>query len=66
MRRITIITIAGIITGGFGGWAYWKNFGCRGSCLITSKPVNSLLYGALVGGLLFYTLFSFFSKNKQQ
>jgi hypothetical protein len=64
MSKIIMITLTGIIIGGCGGWVCWKNFGCRAGCLITSKPVNSTIYGALVGGLLFYTLFSFFSKNK--
>jgi len=42
-----------MIAGGVAGWLYWKYLGCTGSCLITSKPLNSSLYGALVGGLLF-------------
>ena len=64
--RTTIITAIGIVLGGAAGWTYWKFFGCNGTCLITSKPVNSLLYGAVLGGLLFYTMASFFSKNNKR
>jgi len=55
--------IVGIIIGGATGWLYWKYFGCTGTCTITSKPLNSSLYGGLIGGLLFYTLISFVSKK---
>jgi hypothetical protein len=65
MKAPAILTCVGILAGGLAGWLYWKYFGCTGSCLITSKPVNSLLYGAVMGGLLFYTITSFFSKNNK-
>jgi hypothetical protein len=43
-------TIIGVI----GGYLYYHFVGCNsGTCAITSKPVNSTLYGALMGGLLF-------------
>jgi hypothetical protein len=32
----------------------WQQVGCAsGTCMITSKPVNSTLYGALMGSLFF-------------
>lgn len=35
------------------GFTYWYFIGCTsGSCAITSSPVNSSLYGALMGVLL--------------
>jgi hypothetical protein len=35
------------------GYIYWKYVGCSsGTCAITSKSVNSSLYGALMGSLL--------------
>ena len=35
------------------GFAYWHFVGCRsGSCAITSSPVISSLYGALISTLL--------------
>ncbi len=46
-------TIAGIIAGAIGGYCYYHFVGCNsGTCSITSKPLNSTLYGALMGGLL--------------
>lgn len=43
--------IGGII-GAIGGYLYWSNVGCdSGSCAITSSPINSTLYGTLMGAL---------------
>lgn len=48
-----ILTIVGVLLGAFGGFLYWKFVGCTtGSCPITAKPINSTLYGSLMGGLL--------------
>ncbi|MCE9538157.1 MAG: DUF6132 family protein [Bacteroidetes bacterium] len=47
------LTIIGIITGAIGGYLYYHFVGCEsGTCAITSKPLNSTLYGAMMGGLL--------------
>jgi len=47
------ITIAGATLGALGGYLYWYFIGCNsGTCPITSSPVNSTLYGVLLGGLL--------------
>ena len=46
------LTIIGIIAGAFGGYLYYHFVGCAsGTCAITSKPLNSTLYGAMMGGL---------------
>ncbi len=46
--------IVGVVVGAIGGLLYWNFVGCdSGSCAITSKPLNSSAYGALMGGLLF-------------
>lgn len=46
--------IAGAITGGVAGYLYYYFMGCAsGTCLITSKPVNSTLYFAMLGALVF-------------
>ncbi len=51
------LTILGILIGAGAGYLYYHFVGCAsGTCLITSKPVNSTLYGALMGGLLFSML----------
>ena len=48
------LALIGIILGAIGGYAYYHFVGCSsGTCAITSKPINSTLYGALMGGLLF-------------
>lgn len=49
-----VLLLTGAILGAVAGLMYWKFVGCSaGTCPITSKPVNSTLYGALMGGLLF-------------
>jgi hypothetical protein len=41
-----------MIIGAIGGYLYYYFVRCNsGTCAITSKPVNSTLYGALMGGL---------------
>lgn len=51
--------IIGIAVGAIAGYLYYSYIGCAsGTCAITSKPVNSTLYGAIMGYLLvgaFYT-----------
>lgn len=48
-----ILYIAGAAVGALGGYLYWYYVGCAsGTCMITSKPINSTLYGALMGSLL--------------
>lgn len=42
-----------ILLGAAAGWSYWKFAGCAsGTCAIASSPVNSSIYGALMGLLL--------------
>jgi hypothetical protein len=48
------VTVLGISIGAIAGFAYYYWIGCSsGSCLITSRPINSTIYGASMGGLLF-------------
>jgi hypothetical protein len=59
------LLLIGIVVGSTAGYLYFHFVGCAsGTCAITSKPVNSTLYGAVMGGLLF----SIFKKehNKTQ
>ena len=45
--------LIGITLGALAGFLYWKFVGCSsGTCMITSKPINSTLYGALMGFLV--------------
>jgi hypothetical protein len=53
-KKAIIITGIGIVFGAIAGYLYYLYVGCAsGSCAITSKPLNSTLYGALMGGLVF-------------
>ncbi len=56
------LEIAGLIIGAIAGWCYWYFVGCAsGTCLITSRPLNSTIYGAVMGTLLL----SLFKKEKE-
>ena len=51
------LALIGLIAGAIGGYLYYHYVGCSsGGCAITSKPVNSTIYGAMMGGL-FLTIF---------
>jgi hypothetical protein len=53
-KKAIIITGIGIGVGAIAGYLYYFYIGCAsGTCAITSKPLNSTLYGALMGGLVF-------------
>ena len=46
-------TATGMIVGAVVGYMYYQLIGCNaGSCHITSQPLNSKLYGAMMGWLL--------------
>ncbi|MFY9310230.1 MAG: DUF6132 family protein [Bacteroidia bacterium] len=46
------LTLIGVVIGAIGGYAYYHFVGCaNGTCAITSKPLNSTLYGSLMGAL---------------
>lgn len=48
------LTVIGVLIGAIGGYLYYHYVGCAsGTCPITSKPVNSTLYGAVIGSLFF-------------
>ena len=45
--------LIGITLGAVAGFLYWKFVGCSsGTCMITSKPINSTLHGAVMGFLV--------------
>jgi hypothetical protein len=57
-----LIYIIGAAVGAAAGFIYWQQVGCTsGTCAITSKPVNSSVYGAVMGTLLF----GLFKKEKK-
>ena len=56
------LEIIGILLGTIAGYLYWKFVGCvNGTCKITSKPLNSSLYGALMG----FLVLSMFKKEEK-
>lgn len=56
------LRIAGVATGLLGGYLYYYYIGCvSGSCPITSNPYRMMLYGAVVG----YLLFDIFTKDNR-
>ena len=56
-KKALLLTGIGIAMGALAGYAYYFYVGCAsGTCAITSKPLNSTLYGALMGGLIFNML----------
>lgn len=58
-----ILPVIGVLVGALAGFLYWKYVGCdSGTCAITSRPLNSSVYGAVMGGLLF----SMFKKDKKK
>lgn len=61
--KANILPIIGVFVGALGGYLYWKFVGCEsGTCAITSKPLNSTLYGAMMGGVFF----SIFQKDEKK
>lgn len=55
--------IAGLLVGGILGFAYYYFIGCNtGTCAITSKPLNSTVYGMVMG----YLMFSVFENSKSK
>lgn len=57
------LNIIGMVAGAIGGYLYYHFVGCAsGTCAITSKPINSTLYGAMMGGLFF----NMFHKEKSK
>lgn len=57
------ITFGGSILGAIGGYTYYYFVGCsNGSCLITSRPLNSTLYGSFMGSL-FLNIFLKINQN---
>lgn len=48
LRTIISATIGGVL-----GFVYYKFVGCAsGTCPITSRPLNSIMYGAVMGLLI--------------
>lgn len=56
-----LISIIGTVVGFIGGYLYYHFIGCQsGTCPITSNPYMSIIWGGVLG----YLLFSMFEKKK--
>ena len=54
--------LIGLVLGGILGYAYYHFIGCNtGTCAITSKPINSSVYGMVMG----YLILSTYEKTKE-
>ena len=54
--------LIGLVLGGILGYAYYHFSWCNpGTCSITSKPINSSVYGMVMG----YLILSTFEKTKE-
>ena len=54
--------LIGLVLGGILGYAYYYFIECNtGTCSITSKPINSSVYGMVMG----YLILSTFEKTKE-
>lgn len=50
MEYVLLIKVGKIVAGGVFGYLYYRFIGCSsGACPLTSNPVTSVLYGALIG-----------------
>lgn len=44
--------LPGILLGALAGYVYYYFWGCTEGCTISSSPINSIIYGATMGGLV--------------
>jgi len=55
--------ITAVIIGAVGGFGYYYFIGCNsGTCMITSRPWNSTIYGAFMGFMWYFP--DYWTKNK--
>ncbi len=55
LSKMTIRMGAGIFLGSMVGFGYYYFIGCdSGTCAITSNPINSMIYGTVMGIILFW------------
>lgn len=60
------LTFIGALLGAAGGYGYYYFVGCAsGTCAITSNPLNSTLYGSLMGAL-FLNIFKKENSNTEK
>lgn len=57
--------ILGVLLGLGAGYLYYLEIGCDEGCTITGSPINSTLYGGLMGGLLLSMLDDYLKKTSK-
>lgn len=58
--------LIGAVLGLLVGYLYYHFVGCdSGSCSITSKPINSTMYGGVLGALLLSLVDGYLEKRKK-
>lgn len=60
ISRYWLYAVGGIV-GGVLGYVYWLNWACDTGCPLTATPTRTILYGAVLGGLVF----SIFTKKEK-
>ena len=59
--------ILGGLFGGIAGYFYWREIGCvTGTCPITSKPLNSIIYFAVLAYFVTGTITGFKAQSIKQ
>jgi hypothetical protein len=49
-----LLPLIGGVLGAVGGYLYWMKIGCTtGACPMTSSPLMSVMWGAIMGALVF-------------
>ncbi|MFN8417174.1 MAG: DUF6132 family protein [Cytophagaceae bacterium] len=62
LLKYTFSLLGGVL-GAIGGYLYYLHYSCtNGSCMISSSPIISTLYGSMMGILLFNS----FTENKNE
>ena len=49
MTKKVVKIVLPIMIGALGGYLYYYFIGCNNGCAITSSPINSIAYGAVIG-----------------
>ncbi len=63
-KKAILINSIGVVIGAIAGYLYYFYVGCAsGTCAITSKPLNSTFYGAVMGSLLFNMFITYPKKS---
>lgn len=60
-KKYWLYPLGGIV-GGVLGYVYWLNWACDTGCPLTATPTRTIIYGVIMGALIF----SMFVKNNEK